>query len=243
MSRPWQLSGSPPPARRQGRVPGVLVVCDFAHHPTAIRVTDRVCAQRGHGRSLGAVFELRSNTMRRKVSKGTSRISLPTETLPSWARLNRASLIDDAERLSPSRVLDVIRRRAGRLRNSTPGRACRILPQETHPGDSSWSGPTEVLRPLGRLSEVARTRRGQGRTGDDSLRAQTETRPATLGGLLSPPGPRARHRILRLVSGPRKKHLFGVTICAFQSVRRIAVLPSRCRPGRPLYQIPRLSST
>ncbi len=56
--------------RRQeirGDVAGILVVDDFAHHPTAVRETIRAIRQRWPGRRLVAVFEPRSNSSRRKV--------------------------------------------------------------------------------------------------------------------------------------------------------------------------------
>jgi UDP-N-acetylmuramate: L-alanyl-gamma-D-glutamyl-meso-diaminopimelate ligase len=57
-------------ARRQeelGEFHGVLVVDDFAHHPTAVRETIDAVRGRWPGRRVVAVFEPRSNTSRRKV--------------------------------------------------------------------------------------------------------------------------------------------------------------------------------
>lgn len=56
--------------RRQevrGEPGGVLVVDDFAHHPTAVRETIAAVAARYPGRRLWAVFEPRSNTSRRNI--------------------------------------------------------------------------------------------------------------------------------------------------------------------------------
>jgi UDP-N-acetylmuramate: L-alanyl-gamma-D-glutamyl-meso-diaminopimelate ligase len=56
--------------RRQevrGEVGGVLVIDDFAHHPTAVRETLKALRARYPGRRLVAVFEPRSATSRRKV--------------------------------------------------------------------------------------------------------------------------------------------------------------------------------
>lgn len=56
--------------RRQevrGEVAGVLIVDDFAHHPTAVHETLRAVAERWPSRRLVAVFEPRSNSSRRKV--------------------------------------------------------------------------------------------------------------------------------------------------------------------------------
>jgi UDP-N-acetylmuramate: L-alanyl-gamma-D-glutamyl-meso-diaminopimelate ligase len=56
--------------RRQevrGEVGGVVVVDDFAHHPTAVRATIDAIRARFPGRRLWAVFEPRSNTSRRRL--------------------------------------------------------------------------------------------------------------------------------------------------------------------------------
>lgn len=56
--------------RRQeirGEVDDVIVVDDFAHHPTAVRETVRASHERWPDRRLIAVFEPRSNSSRRKV--------------------------------------------------------------------------------------------------------------------------------------------------------------------------------
>jgi UDP-N-acetylmuramate: L-alanyl-gamma-D-glutamyl-meso-diaminopimelate ligase len=56
--------------RRQeerGEVAGVLVIDDFAHHPTAVRETLQALKAKYSGRRLLAVFEPRSATSRRKV--------------------------------------------------------------------------------------------------------------------------------------------------------------------------------
>ena len=56
--------------RRQevrGEAGGVLVIDDFAHHPTAVRLTLAGTRDRYAGRRLWAVFEPRTNTTRRSV--------------------------------------------------------------------------------------------------------------------------------------------------------------------------------
>jgi len=59
--------------RRQearGEPGGVLVLDDFAHHPTAVRETLAGVRARYAGRRLWAVFEPRSNTSRRNIHQG-----------------------------------------------------------------------------------------------------------------------------------------------------------------------------
>jgi UDP-N-acetylmuramate: L-alanyl-gamma-D-glutamyl-meso-diaminopimelate ligase len=56
--------------RRQeivGEARGIIVIDDFAHHPTAIGVTLEAIAERYAGRRIVAAFEPRSNTARRNV--------------------------------------------------------------------------------------------------------------------------------------------------------------------------------
>jgi UDP-N-acetylmuramate: L-alanyl-gamma-D-glutamyl-meso-diaminopimelate ligase len=64
------LESFPGVKRRQeivGEGAGVTVIDDFAHHPTAIRVTLEAIAERYAGRRLIAAFEPRSNSARRSV--------------------------------------------------------------------------------------------------------------------------------------------------------------------------------
>jgi UDP-N-acetylmuramate: L-alanyl-gamma-D-glutamyl-meso-diaminopimelate ligase len=51
----------------RGEVGGVLVVDDYAHHPTAIRETVTALRARYPGRRLWAVYEPKSNTARRNI--------------------------------------------------------------------------------------------------------------------------------------------------------------------------------
>ncbi len=88
---------------------GVLVVDDFAHHPTAIRATIDAARHRWPGRKLWAVFEPRSNTMRRRVFENDLAASLATADAAVLGAVNRANLLSDEERMSPARVLETIR--------------------------------------------------------------------------------------------------------------------------------------
>ena len=75
--------------RRQeerGAPGGVLVIDDFAHHPTAVKETIAAIASRYNGRRLWAIFEPRSNTSRRNIHQddyahsftGAARTSIKT---------------------------------------------------------------------------------------------------------------------------------------------------------------------
>jgi UDP-N-acetylmuramate: L-alanyl-gamma-D-glutamyl-meso-diaminopimelate ligase len=93
----------------KGESSGVLVVDDFAHHPTAIRATIDAARHRWPGRKLWAVFEPRSNTMRRKVFEKDLAEALAAADATVLGAVNRANLLSDEERVSPVRVLDMVR--------------------------------------------------------------------------------------------------------------------------------------
>jgi UDP-N-acetylmuramate: L-alanyl-gamma-D-glutamyl-meso-diaminopimelate ligase len=73
--------------RRQevrAEVGGVLVIDDFAHHPTAVKETIAAIRSRYPQRKLWAVFEPRSNTSRRNIHQ--------QEYAESFAGAHRASI-------------------------------------------------------------------------------------------------------------------------------------------------------
>jgi UDP-N-acetylmuramate: L-alanyl-gamma-D-glutamyl-meso-diaminopimelate ligase len=120
----------------KGETSGVLVVDDFAHHPTAIRATIDAARHRWPGRKLWAVFEPRSNTMRRKVFEKALAESLATADAAVLGAVNRANLLSDAERMSPARVLDTITA-AGHSAEGfeTAEEIAEYLADKTQPGD------------------------------------------------------------------------------------------------------------
>ena len=120
----------------KGESSGVLVVDDFAHHPTAIRATIDAARHRWPGRKLWAVFEPRSNTMRRRVFENDLAASLKTADSAVLGAVNRANLLSDEERMSPSRVLEAIRK-SGRTAEGfdTAEEIADYLAAETRSGD------------------------------------------------------------------------------------------------------------
>ena len=94
--------------RRQeerGEVNGVLVVDDFAHHPTAVRETIEGIRQRYAERRVWAVFEPRSNTSRRNIHQheyvdalaGADLVTIrepePHDKVPANERLDVAAIL------------------------------------------------------------------------------------------------------------------------------------------------------
>lgn len=103
----------------KGEERGVLVVDDFAHHPTAIRLTLEAARERWPGRRLWAAFEPRSNSMRRKVFEGQLPDALSAADAVVLGPVHRPQQLPDSERLSPEAVGEVLRSR---------GRNAKALP-------------------------------------------------------------------------------------------------------------------
>jgi len=95
----------------KGEVAGVLVVEDFAHHPTAIRSTLEAARTRWPGRKIWAAVEPRSNTMRRKVFQDALPDALALADAVLFGPVNRAELLEEGERLSPEAIAESIRAR------------------------------------------------------------------------------------------------------------------------------------
>jgi UDP-N-acetylmuramate: L-alanyl-gamma-D-glutamyl-meso-diaminopimelate ligase len=94
--------------RRQeprGEIGGVLVIDDFAHHPTAVRETILALRQRYPTRRLWAVFEPRSNTSRRNIHQAeyaaafdganvvTIRLPEPHDKVPADQQLDVPAIV------------------------------------------------------------------------------------------------------------------------------------------------------
>lgn len=95
----------------KGEVDGVLVVEDFAHHPTAIRLTLEAARTRWPGRKIWAAVEPRSNTMRRKIFQDALPDSLALADAILFGPVNRAQLLGEDERLSPESIAASLRQR------------------------------------------------------------------------------------------------------------------------------------
>jgi UDP-N-acetylmuramate: L-alanyl-gamma-D-glutamyl-meso-diaminopimelate ligase len=95
----------------KGEVAGVLVVEDFAHHPTAIRLTLEAARTSWPGRKIWAAVEPRSNTMRRRIFQEAlpDALALADEVL--FGPVNRAQLLEESDRLSPQAIAESIRAR------------------------------------------------------------------------------------------------------------------------------------
>jgi UDP-N-acetylmuramate: L-alanyl-gamma-D-glutamyl-meso-diaminopimelate ligase len=98
--------------RRQevvGEIDGVLVIDDFAHHPTAVRETIRAIRERYPGRRVTAVFEPRSNTSRRKIFQGEFARALSGADSVILAGVFGAEKFPLDDRLDPGEVVAAVR--------------------------------------------------------------------------------------------------------------------------------------
>ena len=120
----------------KGEVDGVLVVDDFAHHPTAIKATIEAARLRWPDRRLWAVLEPRSNSMRRKVFQDALPGALALGDKVLLGGVNRASQLSDDQRLDPEVVAASIRQ-LGKDARVLPGAdpIAEILVAEAKPGD------------------------------------------------------------------------------------------------------------
>jgi UDP-N-acetylmuramate: L-alanyl-gamma-D-glutamyl-meso-diaminopimelate ligase len=94
----------------KGEANGVLVVEDFAHHPTAIRLTLEAARTRWPGRKIWAAIEPRSNTMRRKIFQDVLPEALAVADAVAIGPVSRAQLLVDEDRFSPDAVAEAIRK-------------------------------------------------------------------------------------------------------------------------------------
>jgi UDP-N-acetylmuramate: L-alanyl-gamma-D-glutamyl-meso-diaminopimelate ligase len=100
--------------RRQevrGEAGGVVVIDDFAHHPTAVRETIAGIRARYPEHALWAIFEPRSNTSRRRVFEAEFTDALAGADRVLMAEIHRAEQIPEAERLRPAHMAESLRRR------------------------------------------------------------------------------------------------------------------------------------
>jgi len=137
----------------KGEVDGILVVDDFAHHPTAIRATLQAARLRWPGRRLWAVVEPRSNSMRRKVFQDLLPETLALGDRVVLAGVHRAALLTDGQRLDPEIVAAGVRALGKEARVLPTAEAiAALLAAEARPGDvllimsnGSFDGLCETL--------------------------------------------------------------------------------------------------
>ena len=99
--------------RRQevrAEVGGILVVDDFAHHPTAVRETIAAIRHRYPDRRLWAIFEPRSNTSRRNIHQEDYANSFTGATRASLKVPERHDKVPTGEELDVPRVCEDLKK-------------------------------------------------------------------------------------------------------------------------------------
>jgi UDP-N-acetylmuramate: L-alanyl-gamma-D-glutamyl-meso-diaminopimelate ligase len=100
----------------KAEINGITIIDDFAHHPTAIAETLRALRTRYPSARLWAIFEPRSNTVRRKILQKELVNSLSLADQIVIASVFKAEAIPEEERLTTAAVV------AGVKRNGKPAR-------------------------------------------------------------------------------------------------------------------------
>lgn len=120
----------------KGEFGGILVVDDFAHHPTAIEVTLDAARLKWPGRRIWAVLEPRSNTMRRKIFQDRLPAALAKADRVILGGVHRAALLGDEQRLDPAAITDSIKK-LGKVALALPNadEIAALLTAESQPGD------------------------------------------------------------------------------------------------------------
>jgi UDP-N-acetylmuramate: L-alanyl-gamma-D-glutamyl-meso-diaminopimelate ligase len=93
----------------KGEIGGVLVVDDFAHHPTAVKATIEAARGRWPERRLWVILEPRSNSMRRKVFQDALPQALALGDRVILGGVFRAQQLGDNNRLDPESVAASVR--------------------------------------------------------------------------------------------------------------------------------------
>jgi len=88
----------------KGEVDGIVVVDDFAHHPTAVRATIEAARLRWPDRRLWAILEPRSNSMRRRVFQDALPPALALGDRALLGSVHRAGQLSEEQRLDPETV-------------------------------------------------------------------------------------------------------------------------------------------
>ena len=120
----------------RGESQGVVVVDDFAHHPTAIRETLKAARVRFPGRRLWAVFEPRSNTTRRNVFQEQLVDAFIVADLIVLSEVARLDQIPKSERLEPGVLINKLKQSGKKAAYVKGGEAIvEYLKSRVKPGD------------------------------------------------------------------------------------------------------------
>ncbi len=134
----------------KGEANGVLVVEDFAHHPTAIRLTLEAARTRWPGQKIWAAIEPRSNTMRRKIFQHVLPDALAIADAVLIGPVNRAQLLGEEERLSPEQIVDSL------LERGRPAKAFKSADEiAEYLGENAISGDVVMVMSNGSFDSLS----------------------------------------------------------------------------------------
>jgi UDP-N-acetylmuramate: L-alanyl-gamma-D-glutamyl-meso-diaminopimelate ligase len=120
----------------KGELGDIVVVDDFAHHPTAVRATLEAARSRWPKRRLWAILEPRSNSMRRKVFQESLPKALALADRVVLGGVFRAQQLGDENRLAPDSVAQSVRELGKDARAFEGAQAIAdYLAGEAKPGD------------------------------------------------------------------------------------------------------------
>src|SRR5262249_16063153 len=100
----------------KAEIGGVTIIDDFAHHPTAIAATLKALRVRYPDARLWAIFEPRSNTLRRKILQKDLVSSLGLADHVVIASIFKPEAVPENERLTISTVVNALRRNGSQAR-------------------------------------------------------------------------------------------------------------------------------
>jgi UDP-N-acetylmuramate: L-alanyl-gamma-D-glutamyl-meso-diaminopimelate ligase len=125
--------------RRQeviGEVGNVVVIDDFAHHPTAVTATIGALRARYPRRRLWVLFEPRSNTTRRRVFQDAFAAAFSAADRVTFGAVHRRDQMPEPERLSTGELVATLHR------NGVAAEVCEdpdaiadLVTREARPGD------------------------------------------------------------------------------------------------------------
>ncbi|HEX5432790.1 MAG TPA: UDP-N-acetylmuramate:L-alanyl-gamma-D-glutamyl-meso-diaminopimelate ligase [Candidatus Angelobacter sp.] len=100
----------------KAEIDGITIIDDFAHHPTAIAATLKALRARYASARLWAVFEPRSNTLRRKVLQKDLIASLSLADEVVITSIFKPEAVPENERLTTSSVVNGVKKNGKRAR-------------------------------------------------------------------------------------------------------------------------------
>jgi UDP-N-acetylmuramate: L-alanyl-gamma-D-glutamyl-meso-diaminopimelate ligase len=115
---------------------GIVLIDDFAHHPTAVAGTLDALRARYPSRRLWALFEPRSNTTRRRVFQDAFTTAFAAADRVTFAAVHRREQLPEAERLSTEEIAAALGERG--VRAETCERVddiCALVEREARAGD------------------------------------------------------------------------------------------------------------